>query len=147
MGGISLYKLVVYALLSARWRAYFRGLTKGWFSKRLALADKTGTRVHSDVPLERKTGTRVHSDVPPERKPERGYLRQNRPFTKPPFCLPVRLLQKYRDRTGRCNAILFKSIGVRGRCDSPESLGILQLQGDIAGISCSESNMVRERWG
>ena len=35
----------------------FRGFTKGWFSKRVVLADvppgtKTGTRVHSDVPLE-----------------------------------------------------------------------------------------------
>ena len=32
------------------------------------------------------------------------------------------LLQKYRDRNGRCIAILFKSIGVRGRFDSPEYL-------------------------
>ena len=31
-------------------------------------------------------------------------------------------LQKYRDRNGRCIAILFKSIGVRGRFDSPELL-------------------------
>ena len=30
------------------------------------------------------------------------------------------LVQKYRDRNGRCIAILFKAIGVRGRCDSPE---------------------------
>ena len=30
------------------------------------------------------------------------------------------LLQKYRDRNGRCVAILFKSIGVMGRCASPE---------------------------
>ena len=30
------------------------------------------------------------------------------------------LLHKYRDRNGRCIAILFRSIGVRGRCDSPE---------------------------
>ena len=30
------------------------------------------------------------------------------------------LLQKYRDRNGRCIAILFKSVGVRGRFDSPE---------------------------
>ena len=30
-------------------------------------------------------------------------------------------LQKYRDRNERCIAILFKSIGVRGRCDSPDS--------------------------
>ena len=30
------------------------------------------------------------------------------------------LVQKYRGRKGRCIAILFSSIGVRGRCDSPE---------------------------
>ena len=31
----------------------------------------------------------VSADVPPDRKPERGYVRQNHPFTKPPFYLPV----------------------------------------------------------
>ena len=31
-----------------------------------------------------KTGTRVRWHVPPER--ERGHIRQNHPFTKPPFC-------------------------------------------------------------
>ena len=31
----------------------------------------------------------VLADVPPERKPERGYVRQNHPFRKPPFYLPV----------------------------------------------------------
>ena len=31
----------------------------------------------------------VSADVPPERKPERGYVRQNHPFRKPPFYLPV----------------------------------------------------------
>ena len=36
-----------------------------------------------------KTGTRARSHVSPERKPERGHVRQNHPFTKPPFCLPV----------------------------------------------------------
>ena len=30
------------------------------------------------------------------------------------------LLQKYRDRNGRCMVILFKSIGVRGQFDSPD---------------------------
>ena len=34
----------------------------------------------------------VSADVPPERKPERGYVHQNHPFTKPPFYLPVTLL-------------------------------------------------------
>ena len=32
------------------------------------------------------------------------------------------LLQKYRIRNGRCIAILFKNIGVRGRSDSPEEI-------------------------
>ena len=37
------------------------------------------------------------------------------------FCQEEGILsQKYRDRNGRCIAILFKSISVRGRCDSPE---------------------------
>ena len=31
----------------------------------------------------------VSADVPPERKPERGYVRQNHPFTKPPSYLPL----------------------------------------------------------
>ena len=31
------------------------------------------------------------------------------------------LLQKYRDRNGRRIAILFKTIGVRGRCDFRET--------------------------
>ena len=35
----------------------------------------------------------VSADVPPERKPERGYVRQNHPFTKPPFYLPVSSLK------------------------------------------------------
>ena len=39
-----------------------------------------------------KTGTRVRSHVPSERKPERGYIRQNHPFTKPPSCLPMIIL-------------------------------------------------------
>ena len=33
----------------------------------------------------------VLADVPPERKPEQGYVRQNHPFTKPPFYLLVSL--------------------------------------------------------
>ena len=63
-----------------------RGVTKGWFSKRVVLAD---------VPPERKpeqgyirmfprieTGTRVRSHVLPERKPERGHIEHSQ---KPPF--------------------------------------------------------------
>ena len=34
-------------------------------------------------------GGLVLADVPPERKPERKHIRQNHPFTKPPFCLPA----------------------------------------------------------
>ena len=89
------------------------GFPKGWFWRTFPRNEnrnegafgcspgtKTGTRVHSDVPRSEnrnegtvacsartKTGTRVRSHVPPERKPERGYVRQNHPFTKPPFCL------------------------------------------------------------
>ena len=51
---------------------------------------KTRTRIHSDVPPERNTGTRVLSHVPPGRQPEQGYVRQNHPFMKPPFCLPLK---------------------------------------------------------
>ena len=51
-------------------------------------SEKTGMRVHSDVPPERKL-ERGCSHVAPERKPERGHVRQNHPFTKPPFYLPV----------------------------------------------------------
>ena len=66
-----------------------RGFAKGWFPKgwfwQMFPGTKTGTRVHSDVPRHQKPdeGTFGCSLVP---KPERGYIRQNRPFTKPPFC-------------------------------------------------------------
>ena len=60
-------------------------------SKRVVLADvpwhqkrgNEGTFRCSPVP---NTGTRAHSDVRRCQKPERGYIRQNHPFTKPPFC-------------------------------------------------------------
>ena len=35
------------------------------------------------------------------------------------------LLQKYRDRNGRCIAILFRSIGVRGQFDSPKRMNCI----------------------
>ena len=38
-------------------------------------------------------------------------------------------LKKYRDRNGRCIAILFKRIRVRGRCDSPEVPGVYKFLG------------------
>ena len=76
-----------------RWCAIFGGTQKGGFQKGgfggCSPGTKTGKRVRSDVPPERKTGTRVRSHVPPERKAERGYIRQNHPFTKAPFYLPV----------------------------------------------------------
>ena len=69
-----------------------RGLTKGWFSKRVVLADvspeRTKTRVHSDVPPERKPRTRVRSHVPKEWKPERRVHSPKPPFSKPPFVSP-----------------------------------------------------------
>ena len=54
----------------------FGGSQKGGFQK-------GGFGGYSPVP---KPGTRVQSDVPRYQKPERGHIRQNRPFTKPPFC-------------------------------------------------------------
>ena len=49
-------------------------------------------QVHNSGVRKRAVSKRVVSaDVPPERKPERGYLRQNHPFTKPPFYLPMTL--------------------------------------------------------
>ena len=33
-------------------------------------------------------------DNPGPQKPEREYIRQNRPFTKPPFYLPVKFVRK-----------------------------------------------------
>ena len=36
--------------------------------------------------------------------------------------------KKYRDRNGRCIAILFESIGVRGRLDPPDNLKFLLFQ-------------------
>ena len=43
----------------------------------------------------------VLADVPPERKPERGYVRQNHPFTKPPFYLPVNYSDRFSDPFSR----------------------------------------------
>ena len=43
----------------------------------------------------------VSADVPPERKPERGYVRQNHPFAKPPFYLPVKKKRKKAEEGGK----------------------------------------------
>ena len=48
-------------------------------------------------------------------------------------------LQKYRDRNGRCIAILFKSIGVRVRFDSPESLQLSRYTGVAFFALCFRS--------
>ena len=68
----------------------FRGLRKGGFSKRVVLADVLPRNDDQHEGTFRcspgtETGTRVPSHVLPEGKPERGHIRQNHPFTKPPF--------------------------------------------------------------
>ena len=91
--------------------AYARGFAKGWFPKgwfwrmfprnenrnegtvaKTTLLE-TALLSPSDALFgvdKRVVSKRVVSaDVPQERKPERGYVRQNHPFTKPPFYLPV----------------------------------------------------------
>ena len=73
--------------LAKGWRRVGKGLARGWprVGKGLAdfLAPQSGDR-------KRVVSKRVVlADVPPERKPERGHVRQNHPFTKPPFYLPV----------------------------------------------------------
>ena len=93
----SIHLPLTYPICSVAWFGIHpnsRRNPKGWFPKgwfwRMFPRNETGTRVRSDVPPERKTGTRVRSHVLPERKPERGYIRQNHPFTKPPFYLLVK---------------------------------------------------------
>ena len=53
------------------------GSQNGGFQTRCTKNRNEGTFGCSPVP---KTGTRVHSDVPLYRQPERGHIRQNRPF-------------------------------------------------------------------
>ena len=52
---------------------------------------KTGNEGTFECSPGTKTRTRVRPHVPPERKPERGYIRQNHRFTKPPFSLPAKM--------------------------------------------------------
>ena len=56
---------------------------KGGFS-----GTETGTRIHSDVPLERKPGTRACSNVPQNENRNEGTFAKT---TLPPFCQPSRL--------------------------------------------------------
>ena len=93
------------------YRSVIGGSQKGGFQKGgfggCSPGTKTGTRVRSPKPpfwkppfhfpvtlfgVDKRVVSKrvVSADVPPERKPERGYIRQNHPFTKPPFYLPVR---------------------------------------------------------
>ena len=61
---------------------------KGWFWRMFPRNENRNEGTFGCSPGT-KTGTRVRSHVPLERKPERGYIRQNHPFTKLPFYLPV----------------------------------------------------------
>ena len=89
-------------------RGFAKGwFPKGWFWRMFPRNEKTGTRVHSPKPpfwkpsfylpmtlfgVDKRVVSKrvVSADVPPERKPERGHVRQNHPFRKPPFYLPVK---------------------------------------------------------
>ena len=79
------------------------GFQKGGFWRMLpgTKSRNEGTFGCSPVP---KTGRRVYADIPRYQKPERGRIRQNRPFTKlPPFyetalLLPLEQGVKYRYR-------------------------------------------------
>ena len=66
------------------------GFPKGWFWRVFPLNEnrKEGTIACSPGTKTGSSGTRVRSHVPPERKPEGEYVRQNDPFTKPPFLSP-----------------------------------------------------------
>ena len=60
----------------------YSGFAKGWFSKRVVLAD---------VPAERNRNDGCVCMFPRNEKPERGHIRQNHSFTKLPFLFPLDL--------------------------------------------------------
>ena len=104
------FKRLISSLFERVFPRIYRGLAKGWFPKvwfpkgwfwRMFPYPKTRTKVHSDVPWHQKTGTRVHSDVLRHQKPERGYIRQNHPFTK----LPFRVFSNLRRSSGNDNVL------------------------------------------
>ena len=68
----------------------FLGVRKRVVSKRVVLADVPGYQKKNEGTFrcspDTKNRTEKNSDVPQYQKPERGYIRQDRPFTKPPFC-------------------------------------------------------------
>ena len=63
-----------------------------------------------------QTGTKVHSDVPRYQKPERGYIRQNHPFTKPPFCFISTFIRKLEKAVAVRNSLLEDFSGKFRRC-------------------------------
>ena len=74
--------------------AYFAvctGSQKGGFQKGgsggRSPAPTSGTKAHSDVPRYQKTERRYIRMFPSAKSRNEGYIRQSRPFTKPPFCL------------------------------------------------------------
>ena len=75
---------------------------KGWFPKgwfwRMFVRNENRNEGTFRCSLGTKR-TRVGSHVPPERKLERGYIRQNHPFAKPPFYLPVTCNQPVKNCT------------------------------------------------
>ena len=69
-------------------RRKIRGFATGWFAKGWVWQMFHCTEVSSEksfpavLPWQKKAMT---FDIPGPQKPERGYIRQSRPFTKPPF--------------------------------------------------------------
>ena len=66
------------------------GFPTGWFRRMFPWNENRNEGTFGCSPGTR-TGTRVRSHAAPERRQERGHIRQNHPFAKPPFCLPVKL--------------------------------------------------------
>ena len=64
------------------------GFLKGWFWRMIPPNENQNESTFGCSPGT-KTGTRVRAHVPPERKPELEHVRQNHPFTEPPFYLPM----------------------------------------------------------
>ena len=64
------------------------GFPKGWFWRMCPRNENRNEGTFGSSPGT-KTGTKARLHVPPEQTPKRGHVRQNHPFTKPPFCLPV----------------------------------------------------------
>ena len=80
------------------------GFPKGWFWRMFPRNENWNEGTFGSSPPigcspGTKTGTRARSHVPPERKPERGHIRQNHLFGKPPFWLfPFEIVGKRHPR-------------------------------------------------